>query len=113
MARGITAEELALRRDRIAALRFGRHSIVIAGIGLLVLSALSLFAALAPGAVTAHDGIAGAFLVARLLHVAGVALAAAGLLAYPKAVLAIAGLGLNALLIAGSERITAAIAGIF
>lgn len=113
MARGITTAELTLRQDKAAALRLARRSLLIAGISLLVLSVLSLVAALAPGAVTAHNGIAGAFLVARLLPVAGAAVAAAGLFAYPRAVLAIGGLGMNLLLIAGSERIAGAMAGFF
>jgi hypothetical protein len=113
MAWGRNGGEPGLTAAQGAALRYGRRSILLAGIGLLVIVALALLTLNFPGQITDYTAIAGAYILAPLLHVAGIGFAIAGLLRSPRKGSAAIGLILNLVIIASTTEIARAVMGVF
>jgi hypothetical protein len=111
MARLAGARDRALLQDAATARLHGRRSVVLAGIGLLAVSALAVVTAQMSSGVTAHGGMAGAFFVARLIHVAGALMAVSGLLHSLRAPSAPLGLAINLALLLAGDGVAASIAG--
>jgi hypothetical protein len=111
MARLAAAHHRALLQDAATARRHGRRSIMLAGLGLLAVTVLAVVASQMSSGVTAHGGMAGAFFVARLLHVAGALIAVSGLLHSLRAPSAVLGLAINLALLMAGDGVADGIAG--
>ena len=112
MARIMTAERLRAAMDAAAAQRDGRRSLLVAGIGLLLLVVLSAIIALMPGAVSDRSALSGALLMVRMLHLAGMVFAISALVGAPHKAVPALGLLANALPAVASGHALAATAGV-
>jgi hypothetical protein len=112
MSRRTNEHDAKVARDTARALRYGPRSITQAGLGLIVLAALASLSAFVPGAISPHGGVAGAYLVAPLLHVVGIAFAVAGLILSPRKVSPGVGLLANLLFMVAASQIALSISGL-
>jgi hypothetical protein len=97
--------------DIAQARRYGRRSIFLAGIGLLLLCLLSMLTAWMPEMVSDRSAITGARMLAPILNLTGAGFAIAGLIHSPAKVAPGVGLLLNLLILSASGQIAATIAG--
>lgn len=106
---GIIADRRLSPADIVQARRYGRRSIFLAGMGLLLLCALSVMTATMPGLISDHSGVTGARLLAPILNLTGAGFAVAGLVRSPGKVASGLGLLLNLLILSANGQIVTAL----
>ncbi|MBX3529370.1 MAG: hypothetical protein KF849_02105 [Rhizobiaceae bacterium] len=95
--------------DIAQARRYGRRAIFLAGMGLLLLCALSVLTAAMPGIISDQSGVTGARLLAPILNLTGAGFAIAGLIRSPAKIAPGLGLLLNLLILSANGQIVSAL----